>query len=57
MVQDTLTGAFRISNPKVRIPEFIVMNIMAKLRRPLASFDKTGLDHTGMDVISAAFPS
>ena len=56
MVQDTLTGAFRISNPKVRIPEFIVMNIMAKLRRPLASFDKTGLDHTGMDVISAAFP-
>ena len=56
MVQDTLTGAFRISNPKIRIPEFIVMNIMAKLRRPLASFDKTGLDHTGMDVISAAFP-
>ena len=56
MVQDTLTGAFRISNPKVRIPEFIVMNIMAKLRRPLASFDKTGLDHTGTDVISAAFP-
>ena len=40
MVQDTLTGAFRISNPKIRIPEFIVMNIMAKLRRPLASFDK-----------------
>ena len=56
MVQDTLTGAFRISNPKVKIPEFIAMNIMAKLRRPLASFETTGLDHTGMDVISAAFP-
>jgi DNA-directed RNA polymerase II subunit RPB1 len=56
MVQDTLTGAFRISNPKTRIPEHVVMNIMAKLRRPLASFVPTGEEHTGMNVISAAFP-
>ena len=56
MVQDTLTGAFRISNPKVKIPEFIAMNMMAKLKRPRASFEMTGLDHSGMDVISAAFP-
>lgn len=56
MVQDTLTGAFRISNPKVRIPEHAVMNIMAKLKRPLSAFKKTGEDHTGMDVISATFP-
>ena len=56
MVQDTLTGAFRISNPKTRIPEHVVMNIMAKLRRPLASFTPTGEEHTGMDVISSAFP-
>lgn len=32
------------------------MNIMAKLRRPLSSFKPTGKNHTGMDVISAAFP-
>jgi DNA-directed RNA polymerase beta' subunit len=32
------------------------MNIMAKLRRPLAAFKATGENHTGMDVISAAFP-
>ena len=32
------------------------MNIMAKLRRPLSSFKPTGENHTGMDVISAAFP-
>ena len=56
MVQDTLTGAFRISNPKTRIPEHVVMNIMAKLRRPLAAFKATGETHSGMDVISAAFP-
>ena len=56
MVQDTLTGAFRISNPKTRIPEHVVMNIMAKLRRPLSTFKPTGEEHTGMDVISAAFP-
>ena len=56
MVQDTLTGAFRISDPRVRIPEHAVMNIMAKLRRPLSAFKKTGEDHTGMDVISATFP-
>lgn len=56
MVQDTLTGAFRISNPRTKIPEHVAMNIMAKLRRPLASFKPTGENHTGMDVISAAFP-
>jgi DNA-directed RNA polymerase II subunit RPB1 len=33
-----------------------VMNIMAKLKRPLSAFKKTGAEHTGMDVISATFP-
>ena len=56
MVQDTLTGAFRISNPKISIPEQSVMNILAKIKTPLSAFKKTGQTHTGMEVISAAFP-
>lgn len=56
MVQDTLTGSYRISNPVVRVPEHISMNIMAKLRRPMSSFKRTNEPHTGMELISAAFP-
>jgi DNA-directed RNA polymerase II subunit RPB1 len=56
MVQDTLTGAFRISNPTVKIPEHAAMNIVAKLNRPLSSFQRTGEAHTGMETISSAFP-
>ena len=56
MVQDTLTGSYRISNPVVRVPEHISMNIMAKLRRPMSSFKRTNEPHTGQELISAAFP-
>jgi DNA-directed RNA polymerase beta' subunit len=56
MVQDTLTGAFRISNPKVSIPEHVAMNLIGRLKRSLGSFVRTNENHTGMDVISAAFP-
>jgi DNA-directed RNA polymerase II subunit RPB1 len=56
MVQDTLTGAFRISNPKISIPEHIAMNLVARLKRSVGSFVRTNEAHTGMDVISAAFP-
>jgi len=56
MVQDTLTGAYRISNPSVRIHEMAVMNMLSKLRTPLAAFKKTGESHTGASVISKAFP-
>lgn len=56
MVQDTLTGAFRISNPKVSIPEHVVMNLIGRLKRSLGSFVRTNENHTGMDVISSAFP-
>jgi len=56
MVQDTLTGAYRISNPGVRIHEQAAMNMLGRIRRPLATFVKTGEPRTGPDVISAAFP-
>ena len=53
MVQDTLTGAYRISNPSVKIHEMAAMNMLSRIRRPLSAL--TGLK-TGTDVISAAFP-
>lgn len=56
MVQDTLTGAYRISNPKVQIHEQAAMNMLARIKRPLSAFKKSGGSQSGMDVISAAFP-
>lgn len=56
MVQDTLTGAFRISNPRVSIPEHVAMNLITRLKRSVASFERTNKNHSGMDVISHAFP-
>ena len=56
MVQDTLTGAFRISDPRVKIPEHIAMNIMSRLKKPLSGFVRTNESRTGMEVISGAFP-
>lgn len=56
MVQDTLTGAYRISNPKVKIGEMAAMNMISRIRRPLSAFKKTGESHSGPDIISNAFP-
>lgn len=56
MVQDTLTGAYRISNPGVKIHEQAVMNMLSRLRRPLSAFKATGEAHLGTDVISSVFP-
>jgi DNA-directed RNA polymerase II subunit RPB1 len=56
MVQDTLTGAFRISDPRVKIPEHLAMNIMSRLKKPMSAYKRTGADRTGMEVISGAFP-
>lgn len=56
LFQDTLTGAYRISNPNVRIPEHIAMNMMARLKRPIGMFKRKNEAHTGAETISAAFP-
>ncbi|NBR60512.1 DNA-directed RNA polymerase subunit A' [bacterium] len=56
MVQDTLTGAFRISNPKISIPEHVAMNLVSRLKRSVGSFERKNGNHTGMDVISTVFP-
>jgi len=56
MVQDTLTGAYRISNPDALIHEQAAMNMLGRIRRPLTTFKMKGGSLSGRDVISAAFP-
>jgi len=56
MVQDTLTGSYRISNPDTLIHEQAAMNMLGRIRRPLTTFKMKGGSLTGRDVISAAFP-
>ena len=53
LFQDTMTGAYRISQPRVQVPEPIAMNILARLRLPFARKDRAW---TGGELISAAFP-
>jgi DNA-directed RNA polymerase beta' subunit len=42
MVQDTLTGAYRISNPDALIHEQAAMNMLGRIRRPLTTFKMKG---------------
>ena len=53
LFQDTMTGAYRISQPGVRVPEPIAMNILARIKLP---FVRKGVPWTGAELISAAFP-
>jgi DNA-directed RNA polymerase II subunit RPB1 len=53
LFQDTMTGAYRISQSGVTVPEHIAMNILAKINRP---FTRRNKDWSGADLISAAFP-
>jgi DNA-directed RNA polymerase II subunit RPB1 len=53
LFQDTMTGAFRISQSNVTVPEPIAMNMLAKIKR---SFVRKNRDWTGAEIISAAFP-
>ena len=53
LFQDTMTGAYRISQPDVTVPEPIAMNILARIRLP---FVRKGVPWTGAQLISAAFP-
>ena len=53
LFQDTMTGAYRISQPGVTVPEPVAMNILAKIKRP---FVRKNRDWKGSELISAAFP-
>jgi len=53
LFQDTMTGAYRISQPGVLVPEPIAMNILARIKLP---FVRKGVPWKGSELISAAFP-
>jgi len=54
--QDTLTGAFRISQKEVKVPEHIGMNILARTKKPLSVFSRKNQPLTGQELISSTFP-
>jgi len=54
--QDTMTGSFRISQDSVRVPEHIAMNIMSRMKKPLAGYHRQNRVLTGKEIISTAFP-
>jgi len=56
LFQDTMTGTFRITQPRVRVPEHIAMNILSRMKKPLSSYKRTNAPITGRDIISAALP-
>ena len=56
MFQDSLTGVYRISQAGVSVPEHLAMNMLARMKKPLASFTRTNQPMTGNDIISTAFP-
>jgi DNA-directed RNA polymerase II subunit RPB1 len=53
LFQDTMTGAYRISKPNVKVPEPIAMNILARIKLP---FTRKNRPWTGSELISSAFP-
>ena len=53
LFQDTMTGAYRISQAGVQVPEHIAMNILARIKRP---FKRKNRNWTGAEIISAALP-
>jgi DNA-directed RNA polymerase II subunit RPB1 len=56
MFQDTLTGVFRISQKHSAVPEHLAMNMLSRMKKPLASFKRTDQAIGGIDIISNAFP-
>lgn len=54
--QDTLTGAYRISQPDVTIPEHIAMNMLARTKRSISGFKRMDLPMSGIDVVSHSLP-
>ena len=53
LFQDTMTGAYRISQANVEVPEHIAMNMLARIKRP---FVRKNRNWTGAEIISAALP-
>jgi DNA-directed RNA polymerase II subunit RPB1 len=56
LFQDSLTGAYRISQKDVRVPEHIAMNILSRIKKPLSSYSRKGGYLTGQELISSTLP-
>lgn len=56
IVQDTMTGSFLISDPNLRVPEHIGMNLLVRTKKPLSTFKRRNKDFTGPELISSTFP-
>lgn len=54
--QDTLTGAYRITQDSVKVPEHIAMNILARTKRLLGSYKRKNADYTGREIFSSSLP-
>lgn len=53
LFQDTMTGAYRMTQEDIQIPEDIAMNMLAKIKRPVTRKNRPW---TGSEIISYAFP-
>jgi DNA-directed RNA polymerase II subunit RPB1 len=56
IIQDTLTGSYRMTQDTVDIPEHIAMNIMARMKRPISSYRRKDRPITGKELMSTTFP-
>lgn len=56
LFQDTLTGAYRISQQDVNVPEHIGMNILGRTKKPLSGYTRNNGTLTGRELISNTFP-
>jgi len=54
--QDTQTGVYRLSQPNVKVPEHIAMNILARMKRPLSSYVRKNEDLAGLEIFSTTLP-
>ena len=55
--QDTGTGTYRMTQPGVLVPEHIAMNILARMKKPLASYEKSLNGFVkGSTLMSSTFP-
>lgn len=53
LFQDTMTGAYRITQSDVSVPEPVAMNILARIKKPIVRKNR---EWTGAELISAALP-
>ena len=56
LFQDSLTGAYRISQNDVKVPEHIAMNILSRTKKPLSNYSRKGGYLTGKELISSTLP-